>query len=237
MRWGRVRERGETETSSRDAKEARRKAERSLAYTKATSDLAGAASVKGRRGVTRFASGAAPRSPQHPPPEPRLPFSLCRHIETQKEKRPLGQREGPARAMTETTKTHVILLACGSFNPITKGHIQMFGESSRPPPRQLPPLSFPRHLCFPGRVTVWRVPIRRGVLADPAGERSAPLSWAPGRGCQLLFRGVTRSGQTRLAGGPWGGGWEGLEASVVLGWVGGRGLRAGVRWFVWRLGE
>ncbi|EPY74653.1 hypothetical protein CB1_001919003 [Camelus ferus] len=29
--------------------------------------------------------------------------------------------------MTETTKTHVILLACGSFNPITKGHIQMFG--------------------------------------------------------------------------------------------------------------
>lgn len=31
--------------------------------------------------------------------------------------------------MTETTKTHVILLACGSFNPITKGHIQMFGEA------------------------------------------------------------------------------------------------------------
>lgn len=84
--------------------------------------------------MTRFASGAAPRSPQHPPPEPRLPFSLCRHIERQKERRPLGQREGPARAMTETTKTHVILLACGSFNPITKGHIQMFGESSRPPP-------------------------------------------------------------------------------------------------------
>ncbi|XP_055275101.1 nicotinamide/nicotinic acid mononucleotide adenylyltransferase 2 isoform X1 [Moschus berezovskii] len=49
-----------------------------------------------------------------------------KHIETQKERRPQGQREGPARAMTETTKTHVILLACGSFNPITKGHIQMF---------------------------------------------------------------------------------------------------------------
>ncbi|KAI4563325.1 hypothetical protein MJT46_010934 [Ovis ammon polii x Ovis aries] len=31
--------------------------------------------------------------------------------------------------MTETTKTHVILLACGSFNPITKGHIQMFAVS------------------------------------------------------------------------------------------------------------
>lgn len=33
--------------------------------------------------------------------------------------------------MTETTKTHVILLACGSFNPITKGHIQMFGQCPR----------------------------------------------------------------------------------------------------------
>ncbi|TKC43927.1 hypothetical protein EI555_013146 [Monodon monoceros] len=32
--------------------------------------------------------------------------------------------------MTETTKTHVILLACGSFNPITKGHIQMFAKES-----------------------------------------------------------------------------------------------------------
>ncbi|XP_040263236.1 nicotinamide/nicotinic acid mononucleotide adenylyltransferase 2 [Bufo bufo] len=28
--------------------------------------------------------------------------------------------------MAETTKTHAILLSCGSFNPITKGHIQMF---------------------------------------------------------------------------------------------------------------
>lgn len=42
-------------------------------------------------------------------------------------------RAGPRRAgtMTETTKTHVILLACGSFNPITRGHIQMFGQSRR----------------------------------------------------------------------------------------------------------
>lgn len=30
--------------------------------------------------------------------------------------------------MTETTKTHVILLSCGSFNPITKGHVHMFGK-------------------------------------------------------------------------------------------------------------
>jgi len=30
--------------------------------------------------------------------------------------------------MTENTKTHVILLSCGSFNPITKGHIHMFGK-------------------------------------------------------------------------------------------------------------
>lgn len=32
-------------------------------------------------------------------------------------------------SMAETIKTHVILLSCGSFNPVTKGHIQMFGES------------------------------------------------------------------------------------------------------------
>lgn len=38
---------------------------------------------------------------------------------------------GRAGTMTETTKTHVILLSCGTFNPITKGHIQMFGESRR----------------------------------------------------------------------------------------------------------
>lgn len=30
--------------------------------------------------------------------------------------------------MTEASKTHVILLSCGSFNPITKGHIYMFGK-------------------------------------------------------------------------------------------------------------
>uniref|UniRef100_A0A673J6E7 Nicotinamide-nucleotide adenylyltransferase n=1 Tax=Sinocyclocheilus rhinocerous TaxID=307959 RepID=A0A673J6E7_9TELE len=31
--------------------------------------------------------------------------------------------------MTETNKTHVILLSCGSFNPITKGHIHMFEKA------------------------------------------------------------------------------------------------------------
>uniref|UniRef100_A0A671PPU6 Nicotinamide/nicotinic acid mononucleotide adenylyltransferase 2 n=1 Tax=Sinocyclocheilus anshuiensis TaxID=1608454 RepID=A0A671PPU6_9TELE len=31
--------------------------------------------------------------------------------------------------MTETTKTHAILLSCGSFNPITKGHIHMFEKA------------------------------------------------------------------------------------------------------------
>ncbi|KAJ8390415.1 hypothetical protein AAFF_G00108090 [Aldrovandia affinis] len=31
--------------------------------------------------------------------------------------------------MTEATKTHVILLSCGSFNPITKGHIHMFEKA------------------------------------------------------------------------------------------------------------
>lgn len=54
--------------------------------------------------------------------------------------------------MTETTKTHVILLACGSFNPITKGHIQMFGESSRPPRRLLPLLYSRLYRGFPGRL-------------------------------------------------------------------------------------
>ncbi|XP_020919463.1 nicotinamide/nicotinic acid mononucleotide adenylyltransferase 2 isoform X1 [Sus scrofa] len=120
-----MREREERETWTRDRKDARKKKRTEQSNTKAATDLAGTASVKGRRGVTRFASGAAPWSPQHPPPEPRLPFSLCRHIETQKERRPLDSARD-LLAMTETTKTHVILLACGSFNPITKGHIQMF---------------------------------------------------------------------------------------------------------------
>uniref|UniRef100_A0A8C3G0Y3 Nicotinamide/nicotinic acid mononucleotide adenylyltransferase 2 n=1 Tax=Cyclopterus lumpus TaxID=8103 RepID=A0A8C3G0Y3_CYCLU len=31
--------------------------------------------------------------------------------------------------MTENTKTHVILLSCGSFNPITKGHLHMFEQA------------------------------------------------------------------------------------------------------------
>ncbi|XP_023674846.1 nicotinamide/nicotinic acid mononucleotide adenylyltransferase 2 [Paramormyrops kingsleyae] len=31
--------------------------------------------------------------------------------------------------MTEASKTHVILLSCGSFNPITKGHIYMFEKA------------------------------------------------------------------------------------------------------------
>lgn len=38
--------------------------------------------------------------------------------------------------MTEK-KTHVILLSCGSFNPITRGHLHMFGkgggDQSEPP--------------------------------------------------------------------------------------------------------
>ncbi|PWA31088.1 hypothetical protein CCH79_00019987, partial [Gambusia affinis] len=51
---------------------------------------------------------------------------------------PLSDKQnltGPGRigsdrsAMTETSKTHVILLSCGSFNPITKGHIHMFEKA------------------------------------------------------------------------------------------------------------
>ncbi|XP_029381417.1 nicotinamide/nicotinic acid mononucleotide adenylyltransferase 2 [Echeneis naucrates] len=40
-----------------------------------------------------------------------------------------GTGPGHRGTMTETTKTHVILLSCGSFNPITKGHIHMFEKA------------------------------------------------------------------------------------------------------------
>lgn len=64
----------------------------------------------------------APARPRSIPP----PFSLPQpHRATDR------GGAGQGRIMTETTKTHVILLACGSFNPITKGHIQMFGQCPR----------------------------------------------------------------------------------------------------------
>uniref|UniRef100_A0A8U7N608 Nicotinamide/nicotinic acid mononucleotide adenylyltransferase 2 n=1 Tax=Corvus moneduloides TaxID=1196302 RepID=A0A8U7N608_CORMO len=59
----------------------------------------------------------APSRPRSIPPPSSLPQP---HRATDRGGAGLG------RIMTETTKTHVILLACGSFNPITKGHIQMF---------------------------------------------------------------------------------------------------------------
>lgn len=37
----------------------------------------------------------------------------------------------PDRDTMTETKTHVILLSCGSFNPITRGHLHMFGERGR----------------------------------------------------------------------------------------------------------
>lgn len=66
-----------------------------------------------------FSPAPAPLPPSFPPAAAAAP----RH------KKRLGL--GRAGTMTETTKTHVILLSCGTFNPITKGHIQMFGESRR----------------------------------------------------------------------------------------------------------
>ncbi|XP_073886178.1 nicotinamide/nicotinic acid mononucleotide adenylyltransferase 2 isoform X4 [Macaca fascicularis] len=76
--------------------------------------------------------------------------------------------------MTETTKTHVILLACGSFNPITKGHIQMFGESSRPPLEAASAPLLSQAPVFSRAIEREGVcPIRRGAPADPAGGERA----------------------------------------------------------------
>ncbi|XP_041127286.1 nicotinamide/nicotinic acid mononucleotide adenylyltransferase 2-like [Polyodon spathula] len=60
-----------------------------------------------------------------------LAFLYCRHTEhtnTEGIKTVLGIKK-LSLIMTETTKTHVILLSCGSFNPITKGHIHMFEKA------------------------------------------------------------------------------------------------------------
>lgn len=71
-----------------------------------------------------------PRPLSRPGPAPFLPPSLPpAAAAAPRHKKRLGL--GRAGTMTETTKTHVILLSCGTFNPITKGHIQMFGESRR----------------------------------------------------------------------------------------------------------
>jgi len=50
-----------------------------------------------------------------------LSVSLCLSIS-------LSLSSDDTARMTENAKTHVILLSCGSFNPITKGHIHMFGK-------------------------------------------------------------------------------------------------------------
>lgn len=109
-------------------------------------------------------------------------------ISRHKKRKPLDPCEGPIPNMTETTKTHVILLACGSFNPITKGHIQMFGESSRPPRRLLPLLySLVNTRVFQGDLAGRRAPLRRGAPADLAGARSAPAIPASESRCKLRF--------------------------------------------------
>ena len=168
--------------------------------------------------MTRFASGAAPWSPQHPPPEPRLPFSLCRRIETQKERRPLDQREGPTRTMTETTKTHVILLACGSFNPITKGHIQMFGESSRPPP-ETASASFLSPAPVFSRASAGKASTH---LERCAGRSSwwevSPSILGSREGTQTVLPRRHSLGPDPTRWGPRGGGGEGPERSVGSGW-------------------
>lgn len=190
--------------------------------------------------MTRFASGAAPWSPQHPPPEPRLPFSLCRHNETQKERQPLDHREGPTCTMTETTKTHVILLACGSFNPITKGHIQMFGESSRPPLEAASAPLLSQAPVFSRAIEREGVcPIRRGAPADPAGG-GLPLYFGLGGGDADCVSEASLAGARPGLQGAKGGGWERTRDKCHLGL--GRGSRyqnwsAAVRWFGYQAGE
>lgn len=190
--------------------------------------------------MTRFASGAAPWSPQHPPPEPRLPFSLCRHNETQKERQPLDHREGPTCTMTETTKTHVILLACGSFNPITKGHIQMFGESSRPPLEAASAPLLSQAPVFSRAIEREGVcPIRRGAPADPAGG-GRPLYFGLGGGEADCVSEASLAGARPGLQGAKGGGWERTRDKCHLGL--GRGSKyqnwsAAVRWFGYQAGE
>ncbi|CAK7311109.1 Nicotinamide/nicotinic acid mononucleotide adenylyltransferase 2 [Vulpes lagopus] len=131
--------------------------------------------------------------------------------------------------MTETTKTHVILLACGSFNPITKGHIQMFGESSRPPP-EAASASPSRHLCFPGRLNCKACAAWRDAPAGASGGRSAPLGRAPGR-AQAALPGRPRLRPDPAHRGPPGGGGDGPEGTVGLGRAGAWGAGPGARWY------
>lgn len=145
-------------------------------------------------------------------------------ISRHKKRQPPDQCEGPTPIMTETTKTHVILLACGSFNPITKGHIQMFGESSRPPRRLLPLLySLANIRIFQGDWAGRRAPLRRGAPADLSGAWSAPAITASESQRRLrFFQASLAWGQIaspRARGG--GGAGLGVGGEYPLGWGGG----------------
>lgn len=85
------------------------------------------------KGLTLLPAADAPTSPLSSLPLP-TSLSLPQTADDPGSQRRTGP--GPDRTgtrdetetMTEANKTHVILLSCGSFNPITKGHIHMFGE-------------------------------------------------------------------------------------------------------------
>ena len=178
--------------------------------------------------MTRFASGAAPWSPQHPSRS--LAFlSPSADIRTQKEKRHQDQREAPTCTMTETTKTHVILLACGSFNPITKGHIQMFGESSRPPSEAAsasllsPAPGFSRATELGGEWPFGGVRWLTPLVGSPF-----LYSGLPGGDADCAFQACLALARPGLRG-PRGGGGEGRKVCVGLDWVEVR--RTGVRMF------
>lgn len=86
--------------------------------------------ARGERPGPAPAAAAPPPLPPGPAPSLRPPPSLPPSLPQPHRATDRGGA-GQGRTMTETTKTHVILLACGSFNPITKGHIQMFGQCPR----------------------------------------------------------------------------------------------------------
>lgn len=96
------------------------------------------------------------------------------------------------------------------------------------PRRLLPPLSVPRHLCFPGRLNGKECGLRRGVLAEPAGGRSSPLFPGSREGTRTALSKRHSLRPDPALGGPRGGG-EGPEVSVGLSRVEGRGSRTGVR--------
>lgn len=80
--------------------------------------------------------------------------------------------------MTET-KTHVILLSCGSFNPITRGHVHMFGEEGGGGTRSKRPACL-RLSChvFDPNLNTFRFGVKRPRGRREKRERALPRQHA-----------------------------------------------------------